>query len=389
MRPNHHTLNRRQVHRSAVRHLQEHLPLRDYKRKTTASTLWAVVLWAAASAASLHATCSRLVGLPSEETIRKALYASLPDLAEIQRRLNRALAGRVGRALRRRRQRLAVDLTLIPYYGEPWSDPAEIYRGARKAGTCRFHAYATAYVVLKGERLTVALTTVTRGEKVVDVLRRLLAQARRAGVRPSLLLLDREFYAADVVRHLQAARTPFLMPAEIRGRNADHPLGPSSTRVFALKKRGGWFEHAIRGATKRARVAICVACFNDHGRRRTVVYACWGVDGRSCAWVRRTYKSRFGIETSYRQMNQARGLTTTRRPELRLLYIGLALILRNEWVWLHFEILSTPRRGRRQINLERLPLGRQLIWIRDVIEQDCGTVGATPTERRPCSILRT
>ena len=95
------------------------------------------------------------------------------------------------------------------------------------------------------------------------MLRRLLAQARRAGVRPGLLLLDREFYAADVVRHLQAARTPFLMPAEVRGRKADHPLGPSSTRAFALRKRGGWFEHTIRGATKRARVAICVACFND------------------------------------------------------------------------------------------------------------------------------
>lgn len=388
MRPTHHKLNYRQVHRSAVDHLHRYVPLRDYKRKTTASTLWAVVLWAAASAASIHATCSRLVGLPSEETVRKALYASLPDLAALERRLNRALAGRVGRALRRRRQRVAVDLTLIPYYGEPWSDPAEVYRGARKAGTCRFHAYATAYVVLKGERFTVSLTTVARGEPVVDVLRRLLAQARRNGVRPGLLLLDREFYAADVVRHLQAARTPFLMPAEIRGRKADHPLGPSSTRIFALMKRSGWFEHAIRGATKRARVAICVACFNDKGRRRTVVYACWGVGGRSCEWVRRTYKSRFGIETSYRQMNQARALTTTRRPELRLLYIGLALILRNEWVWLHFEVLSTPRRGRRLINLERLRLGRQLIWLRDVIEQTFGAVAETTTERRLCSILR-
>jgi putative transposase len=51
-------------------------------------------------------------------------------------------------------------------------------------------------------------------------------------------------------------------------------------------------------------------------------------------WVRRTYRRRFGIETSYRQMNQGRIRTSTRRPELRLLFVAVALILRNVWVGL-------------------------------------------------------
>src|SRR5512143_933834 len=51
-------------------------PLRDYKRKVTAPTLWAVLLTAAAGVTSIHAACQRLDGLPAEETIRKALYAS-------------------------------------------------------------------------------------------------------------------------------------------------------------------------------------------------------------------------------------------------------------------------------------------------------------------------
>src|SRR5512135_1557831 len=69
--------------------------------------------------------CQWLDGLPAEETVRKAVYASLPDYAELQRRLNRALAGRLPGALRRRRQRLAIDLTLIPYHGAPFRDPKE------------------------------------------------------------------------------------------------------------------------------------------------------------------------------------------------------------------------------------------------------------------------
>jgi putative transposase len=393
MRPHHHTLNRKQVHQSATRHLQNHLPLRDYKCKVTAQTLWAVLLLAAADVTSIHAACARLDDLASEETIRKALYSSLPEFAELQRQLNRARAGRLPRALRRRSQRLAIDLTLIPYHGEPFRDESEVYRGQAKDGTRHFHAYATAYVILKGERFTVALTAVSKGEAMKDVVQRLLKQARSVGVKPRLVLLDRGFYSVDVIRYLQAARQPFLMPVVIRGLKADDPRGPSGTRVFAAMKRSGWFGYTVTSGTKRtATVSICVSCRNFRGQwkrhgRRALVYACWGVEGRSCAWVRETYRSRFGIESSYRQMNQARGRTSTRRPELRLLYAGLALVLRNEWVWLHFEVLSTPRRGGRLIRLERLRLRALLHWLLQVIEETYGTTGETPTERPLCSEL--
>ncbi len=393
MRPPHRTLNRYQVHRSATRHLQRHVPLRDYKRKVTAPTLRAVLLIAAAEVTSLHAACTRLDGLASEEAIRQALYASLPEFAALQRQLNDALAGRLPRALRRRRQRLAIDLTLIPYHGEPFRDPAEVYRGLAKAGTSHFHAYATAYVVLKGQRFTVALTALAKGEPLKGVVQRLLGQARSVGVRPLLLLLDRGFYGVDVIRYLQAARYPFLMPAVIRGRKADDPRGPSGTRVFAVMKKSGWFAYTVKGGTKRAaRVSIGVSCRNYCGQgkrhgRQALVYACWGVGGHSCAWVRETYRARFGIESSYRQMNQARGRTSTRRPELRLLYVGIALVLRTEWVWLHFEVLSEPRRGGRAIRLERLRLRELLHRMIQVIEEAYGTIGETQTERQLCSEL--
>lgn len=393
MRPHHRTLSRRQVHRSATKYLQEHVPLRDYKRKVTASGLWAVLVVVAGALTSIHAVCGRLDGVASEETTRKALYASLPEFAELQRRLNRALAGRLPRALRRRPQRLAIDLTLIPYHGEAFRDEKEVYRSLAKDGTSHFHAYATAYVVCKGQRFTVALTAVAKGEAMKEVIRALLKQARSAGVSARLLLLDRGFYSVDVVRHLQAARQPFLMPMVIRGRKPDEPGGPSGTRVFAAMKRSGWFAYTMRNAEKRTATAkVCVSCRNycgERGRhgRQALVYACWGVEGRSCEWVRETYRSRFGIESSYRQMHQARGRTSTRRPELRLLYVGLALVLRNEWVWLHFEILSTPRRGGRLIRLERLPFRDLLRWLIEVVDEAFGTIDETQTERDLCSDL--
>src|SRR3954467_10003070 len=172
MRPPHHILDRNRVHRLAAEHLQEHLKFKDYKRRCSAQVLWSLLLAAAARITSLSDACQRLRDVPSDETARKALLATLPDYAALQRQLNAALAGHLPKALRTHLQRLAIDLTLIPYHGRAYRDPEEIYRGQAKSGTSHFHAYATAYVLRKGQRYTVALTGVTKGESLKEVVRR-------------------------------------------------------------------------------------------------------------------------------------------------------------------------------------------------------------------------
>src|SRR5512143_1233276 len=137
---------------------------RDYKKKTSAQFLWSLLLAAAARITALSDACQRLDEAPSDETARKALMATLPNYATLQRQFNAALAGHLPKALRKRLQRLAIDLTLIPYHGKPLRDPEEIYRGPAKDGTSHFHAYATAYVVRHGQRYTVALTGVKKSE---------------------------------------------------------------------------------------------------------------------------------------------------------------------------------------------------------------------------------
>ena len=144
MRPPHRILDRQKVYRLAAEHLQAHLQFKNYKRKTSAQVLWSLLLAAAARITSLSDACQRLRDAPSDETARKALLATLPDYAILQRQLNAALAGHLPKALRQHLRRLAIDLTLIPYHGEPSRDPEEIYRAQAKGGTGHFHAYATA-----------------------------------------------------------------------------------------------------------------------------------------------------------------------------------------------------------------------------------------------------
>ena len=171
---------------------------------------------------------------------------------------------------------------MIPYHGQPFRDLDEIYRGQAKSGTSHFHAYATAYVVRNGQRYTVALTGVTKGEPLKDVVQRLLRQAARVGVRPRLLLLDRGFYSVAVVRYLQAARYPFLMPVVCHGRSPKQPGGPSGSYVFRTWKKSGWSTYTLTDAKKRtATVSICVKCRNYRGQwkrhgRQALIYAYWG-----------------------------------------------------------------------------------------------------------------
>ncbi|MGE5532207.1 MAG: transposase, partial [Bacteroidota bacterium] len=300
------TLTPRSVQQLASQLLIQHLALDDYGRCCPAQTLLSILFVACQRLTSLFAAALWLRRAPSPETVRQALLHNLPEHQLLERRFNRTLHASLPRLRRPKRgQRVAIDLTLLPYHGRPFREANELYRGQVKSGTTHFHAYATAYLVQKGQRATLALTWVRHKESLTAVLKRLLGWVSRAGVRPRLLLLDRGFYAVDVIRYLQAARRPFLMPVPLKGRKEDHPRGPGGTRVFATWRRSGlgvYRLHPTGGRT--AAVRICVHCRNRRGRRgkrgrERLVYAFWGWQPPAPAQVSLLYRERFGVETSY------------------------------------------------------------------------------------------
>lgn len=137
---------------------------------------------------------------------------------------------------------------------------------------------------------------------------------------------------------------------------------------------------------QKATVSICIKCRNRRGERgrrgrEARVYAYWGLSPKRFDWVKETYRRRFGIETSYRQMNQCRIRTTSKRFEVRFLYVAVALLLRNLWVWLHHTVLSTPCRGGAQLRLGRLRLRTMLQGLFQVAVDLCGLVNTVLTER--------
>ena len=111
-----------------------------------------------------------------------------------------------------------------------------------------------------------------------------------------------------------------------------------------MKKKNGYYHMKLSGKhahdEKRkitTEVTICVSSKDlvekrsGKRRRKKLLFALWKVR-RTPVAIRELYRLRFGIETSYRQMNEARIKTCVRDPGERLLFVGVALVLRNVWV---------------------------------------------------------
>ena len=351
--------------------------------KCTGSVLLQILLIAAARVVSVFAACRSLADAPTDQTIRNALAATLPEMVELERRLNLALVRHMPKALQRKSRILAIDLTLIPYHGEPAYDVKEIFRGEPKSGTTHFHAYATAVVVHKGYRYTLALTHVEYGESMKEVVQRLLAIVRRRGVKIRFLLLDKGFFSVAVIQYLHRARYGFIIPAVVRGRKPKDPKAPPHGLRALLKKRNGYYSETLTSPQTKekkktsAKVTICVSSKaythekTGKRRRKKLLYAISKVR-RTPKEIRETYRKRFGIETSYRQMNEARIKTCTRDPRQRLLFVGIALVLRNVWVWIHFRFAKGKYSAEPQLFLELLRFQEMLYWITQVIENALG-----------------
>jgi Transposase DDE domain len=343
--------------------LSKYVSLTLKHTRITPSEVWAVLSYAAVQQTSLHAATHELPHTPSGNRLREVVMAGLPPRARLQGQLNRILRQQLPARVTRGKTayELAIDLTYLPYHGQPLADPAELSRNAPKDGTSHFHAYATATLVHQQQRYIVAFCFVEAGTKMVTLLRHLLNRTHNLGVRLKLVLLDKGFYAGEIFRTLARRGVSYIVPARLgKAHRLFRRPGSYRTRHRLAHAQGGAYDVSL----------VVVKRFQTlhQGKRRAtwLGYCCGGwTQHLSFPQVRARYRQRFGIETTYRQMHQVRARTTTRSPLLRLLYVGLALILVNCYV-------SSRRARRRRAGApggaHRLTLRQLTLPLRRTIE---------------------
>jgi hypothetical protein len=329
-----------------------------------------VLVFAAASRLSVHQACAQLERAPSGPTVLGNLASQFRDLDALEDHLNNLLARLIPKSLGKGGRRVAIDLVALPYHGTVnEAHQGEVCRSKAKDGTTHFFTYATAYAVVRGRSYTLAMCRVRAKQHMDHVLRTLLARLVTLGMRIKLLLLDRGFYSVRVIEDLMTCELPFIMPAVKRGKKPTTAGGPTGTYALAAQKHSHWTTYTLK-SVKAGQVGfdLAVVCHNTRGQRghhqrEALLYATWGLKHRPLSWIRAIYRSRFGMESSYRQSHQARIRTSSRKPALRLLFMGVALVLRNVWVWLHAEVLARPKRGARQLRPQSMRFARLLLWL--------------------------
>jgi hypothetical protein len=338
MRRGHPTVSSGEVHRLARRALYSALPWKPLGRSVQVGDLLDLLLLMAATARTLFAVARRRFPF-SHESARQAVRANLPDIDLLAARLADALHDvlALSRRDRRRLWTVAIDTHDVPYYGDRGTPHA--VGGQRKQGTQCFFRYATAVLLHRRRRYTVGLLAVTKATRPHQVVSGLLGQVESRGLTVGGVVLDSGFDSGDVLLELQRRGLSYTVPLRRKGR------GPNRRNACFDWPSGTVGEIGWRTDVARQAVTTRVLVWRHAGQPRMRVYAFagWGdaqaVAEARRAWLgRRRYRERFGVETSYRQKNQARAWTTSRSAAYRLLLEGLAHLLRQVWVRLTEEL---------------------------------------------------
>jgi hypothetical protein len=324
-----------------------------------------LLLVMAATAASLFAVARRFFRF-SHETARRAVHDNLPDSGRLVAGLVHSLhdVTHFSRHDRRRHWLLAIDTHHKPYYGE--RTPG-IVGGPKAKGTKWSFAYATAVLLHQGRRYMVGLCPLAPGMTPDAVVRTLLDQVAEKGLKIRGVALDSGFEGGEVILLLQERGLAYVVPLRRTGQT-----GGTRQRLFDARHRlVRWTEWT----TDRTRQRVRTRTVLWKGRRRTMLFAFGGWTGERAQGVhalavrqRRLYRRRFGIETSYRQKNQAEATTSSKDPVYRLLLEGVAYLLRQVWVVLT-ERIARARRLTPGAWVADLALPVMLDWLAGRIEQ--------------------
>lgn len=357
---------------------QQHIPLTANGYRCQTADVWRVLLAAAARHTTIEATCADLERAPDANTVRGYLTeqlsaAGIPDLEQQWNDLLRTL---IPEWLCGRPQEIAVDFHDEPYYGrdDPDSGDNWVCRGEARAGTTRFYRCATAYLMLHDVRLTLAIVFVKPKMDKLAILKRLLTAVQAAQIRIKCLYADKGFCCIEVLRYLSRRHIAAIVAMPIRGKQA-------GSRALCRGQKSYWTTYTLQSA-EEGKLTVSVAVVRTYQRRRSgsrqlrwLLYVVLG-GGGPLLRVRRRYRRRFGIETGYRLMETVRARTTSPNPALRFLLMGVALLIVNMWIRLHWLYLRLPGRGPRRVARWRFRLDRMRRFLTRAIERFYGVITA-------------
>lgn len=364
--------------------LKDHVKLNIAGYKCTTEGILDVVLKASAESSSIEAASNDLQNVADSNTIREYLNAALDiqALREQEKEMNAALADCIPTSMPRTKVEVAIDFHDEPFYGKQPSLREVTCSGQAKKGTTHFIRIASAYVIWRQVRLTLALRYVLPDENTLDILKILLARLQELGFGEiRVLYLDKGFASGGIIEHLKERKQPTIMACPIRGKYG-------GTRALCQGRKSYQTEYTFTDGTSTNLVLKATLVPDKSGKRRrkwlafVVIELDWPPEK-----IHHQYRRRFGIECSYRIMRRVRAMTTSRNPAVRFFLLAVGMILVNAWVFLRWEFARLLAPGFRRVEETRFRFHRFTRLLIRAIEALYHVVMAIPASQSPQSVI--
>lgn len=223
---------------------------------------------------------------------------------------------------------------------------------------------------------TLAITYVLPEDRTVTVVQRLYERVSQLQLHIAVLYLDRGFCQSDVIQYLTKVQQPALLACTIRGKQG-------GTRQLCRGRKSYRTQYTFTDGTTSEMAVVATLAPNKTGkfRRKWLLFVIIGLDWQPPT-VLRHYRSRFGIEASYRLLRQVRIKTTSRNPALRFFLLAFALLLVNVWAFVCSFVARRPGPGPCRLDPTLFPLASFVQLLRRSVETIYGVVIALPTHFR-------
>jgi putative transposase len=373
----------------AVERLGTYFPLEISGYNCTPEIVYDVLIKAAVTGQTIENVCKKLDEMVDGETIRGYLneQINLDQMQSLEQQVNQALVAGVPRRLRKAKLEIAIDLHDEPFYGHSAGLLALTCGGKAHKGTTRFFRVATAYVIFKDMRLTLALLFVAPTDELSEIVAALLRRLGILNLKVRRMYLDKGFCAIPVLRYIEQSGWPAILACPIRGKKG-------GTKGLCQGRKSYRTEHTFKSQQNGSFTAplAVVRTYTSHKRsKRKKRRATWLVFVvLNCQFnpkaIRTLYRKRFGIESSYRCMRQVRAWTTSRNGALRFLLMSLAFILINLWLELRHRFCQLKQQGRRKIDTKRFELQRLLSFLDQAINNIYGLISFISADVQPLGI---
>jgi len=290
--------------------------------------------------------------IPHQTEINKYLRKIGLNLA--RRILQECLDAQLNEALKQdiisRKINVLIDFTEHPYYGKR-SDPM-IKGTSRQKGTKKMRHYLGFSILSRDTHLYAGLEHVPTGQSKIPIIIKFLDHLLDLGFELKFVLMDREFYRAELLDAVKARGGNVLIPAKfykkikrfiedyLRGKGSRVRKYTFSTATEARRRfsrnvyliinaKRGFSLQSVKRAFQDKRISL-----EEARKRLFAIMTTEKPRGVASSWASRTslfYRRRWLIETGFSDLNRINRRWKSNHDNVRYLDMLARMLLYNSW----------------------------------------------------------